>query len=351
MLAPAVLRNPRVLLSKVLPCLLLACVALVTASAAHADAALGPLDSEVRRLADEALARAPRARAEVRTEGRLPGDPLLADGLLASRDWFAMLCMALTARAGGEARYTDGLRRYLDAWLARYRPSFNPVSENDFHYFALAYAVAGAELPAATRRRAEALFRTMAEAYLDETRDRGATGRNNWQSHRVKLATALAYALGDRLLLDRSRGLFERQVDRAIAADGVVYDFVERDALHYAAWSLEGLLTASLIARRAGEDWYAHRGPDGAGLATALRWLADYADGRRQHTEFAGTSVELDRARARQGVPGFSGDWDPREAAAAYHLAARSDPQWQALARRLGYLPGWVAMLVPDGPR
>lgn len=338
-------------LSRVLPCLLLIAAALMLPAAARADMPLGALDADVRRQADEALARAPNARTEIRTEGRLPGDPVLADGLLASRDWFAMLCMALTARATGEVRYADGLRRYFGAWLSRYRPSFNPVSENDFHYLALAYAVGGGSLPKATRRRAETLFRTMAEAYLDENRDRGPTSRNNWQSHRVKLATALAHALNDRALMARSRGLFERQVDRAIAADGVVYDFIERDALHYAAWSLEGLLTADLIARRTGAEWYAYRGADGAGLDTALRWLAEYAEGGRRHAEFAGTSVELDRARARQGLAGFSGDWNPRESATVYHLAARSDPRWQALARRLGHLPGWVAMLSPEVPR
>ena len=334
-----------------LPALLIGAAAILAAASAARAAAPVALDAEVGRLADEALSRPPNARAQVRTEGRLPGDPVLAEGLEASRDWFAMLCMALTARATGEPRYRDGLRRYFEAWLERYRPSFNPVSENDFHYLALAYATGGASLPAPTRRRAEALFRTMAEAYLREGDARDPRSRNNWQSHRVKLATALALALDDRRLLARSRRLFQRQVDQTIAADGVVYDFVERDALHYAAWSLEGLLTATFIAAQAGEAWYGYRNPRGTGLDTALHWLAGYAEGGRSHEEFAGSSVLLDRERARLGLPGAAGAWNPREAATVYHLAARENPRWSSLAQRLGYQPGWIAMLAPSTAR
>lgn len=323
-----------------------AAVALLAAVPTSAGAAPAPLDAEVRRIADEALARAPQARAEVLTEGRLPGDPLLDDGLAASRDWFAMFCIALTAHATGEPRYTTGLRRYFDAWLARYRPSFNPVSENDFHYVALAYSVHGAALPADTRGRSERLFRRMAEVYLDESRDRGPTGRNNWQSHRVKLATSLAVALRDRDLLERSHQGFRNQVERAIAADGVVRDFIERDALHYARWSLDGLLSAALIAHHAGEHWHDYRAPSGGSLDAALRWLGRYAEGERSHREFANTAVEFDRERARRGVAGFGGRWNPAEAASTYHLAAVMMPEWRPLADRLGYAPGWIGAFV-----
>lgn len=314
--------------------------------AAPAHAGVMPLDGEVRRTADAAIARPPQARAEVLTEGRLPGDPLLADGLAASRDWFAMLCIALSARATGEPRYTRGLQRYFEAWTGRYQPSINPVSENDFHYVALAYAVHGTALPAGLRNRSEALFRRMAEAYLDQARDRGPADRGNWQSHRVKLATALAVALRDRSLRERSHRLFRDQVDRAITAEGVVYDFIERDALHYATWSLDGLLSAALVARWAGEDWYGHRAASGGSLDAALRWLRSYAEGERSHTEFADTAVEFDRERARRGVAGFGGTWNPAQAAPTYQLAAALAPEWRSLADRLGPAPGWIGALL-----
>ena len=330
-------------------CLSLSCAlpAPLRAAAERAPAGETSLDWAVRERAD--AARLPQARAQVLIEGRLGDDPALREGLHVSRDWFDMLCLALAARATGEPGYAERLRLYLEAWVAVYEPSYNPVSETDFHYLALAYALGRAQgaFPPALQARSEALFRRMALAYLDEQRDpRPSTRRNNWQSHRVKLATALAYALRDPELMARSRQLYRNQIERSITPAGQVYDFEERDALHYVVYSLEGLLTAALIARLQGEDWYWYETAGGAGLNQALLWLSEYASGAKTHTEFQHTTVEFDRQRARRGVPGFSGLWQPRSAASCYQLAAGLAPHWLPLARRLGPMPGWVRELL-----
>jgi hypothetical protein len=66
------------------------------------------------------------------------------------------------------------------------------------------------------------------------------------------------------------------------------------------------------------------------------------ARGEKAHDEFVRSQVRFDAEGAAAGVPGFSGPFEPKTARKTYWLAARLDPQWQAL----GDAPG-VPWLVP----
>lgn len=303
---------------------------------------------ELLQAADAALARPPQALASVHTEGLLPDSPVYQRSKQAKADWFTSLALAIAAENRPDPRYRQRLNTYFEAWVGVYRPSLNPIDETDFAYLIFAYERGRPFLAEPLRQRTEALFRTMAEGYLN-AEDPRPTGRNNWQSHRVKLASLLAFALDDAGLIQRSRVVFRHQVARNIEADGSLYDFRERDALRYVTYGLEPLLTAALVARAHGEDWYWFQSQGGASLNNALVWLADYAQGRKQHQEFAHTTVDFDRRRQAAGLPGYDGLWQPENASRTYQLASRLDPAWIGLAEQLGPAQAWLQYLYPRG--
>jgi hypothetical protein len=333
-----------------------ACTALPTPAPAPGVATSEPAAASLRaatlpellQTADAALARPPLALASVHTEGLLPDSPVYQRSKQAKADWFASLALAIAAENRPDPRYRQRLNEYFEAWVSVYRPSFNPIDETDFAYLIFAYERGRPVLAEPLRQRTEALFRTMAEGYLN-AEDPRPTGRNNWQSHRVKLASLLAFALDDAGLIQRSRVAFRQQVARNIEADGALYDFRERDALRYVTYGLEPLLTAALVARAHGEDWYWFQSKGGASLNNALVWLADYAQGRKQHQEFAHTTVDFDRRRQAAGLPGYEGLWAPENASRTYQLASRLDPAWIGLGERLGPAQAWLQYLYPRG--
>lgn len=280
----------------------------------------------------------------VSTEGRLPGDPVRAESNAAQQEWYGMLALAQAARLTGDRGYGDALERYFAAWAPVFEPQGNPISETHFQQLILAFETGEDWLTPATHTLTLRLFQRTADVVFDRKRIRQGTDRNNWQSHRIKLGTALAFVLNDRERIAISRGVFQQHIANTLSPDGTVLDFRERDALHYVVYSLEPLLTAALIARQHGEDWYSFTTPEGASLARALQWLLPYATGERTHVEFQNTRVEFDRARARAGVPGYSGLWQPAEAATCYQLAARLDARWIDPALRLGPAPAWVEL-------
>lgn len=303
--------------------------------------------AEARMVAEATLGRAPRAMKVVSTEGRLPGDPVAAKSAAAKDDWYGMAMLALLCARGEAPRYGPPLENYFASWLAVFEPQFNPISESQFHWVALAYAFGRPQLTAETSARAGRLFRRMAEGYLRPAGD-AATRSNNWQSHRVRLAATLAFAIGDAELIERSRAAFVSQLGDNLRPDGTVADFAQRDALRYVVYSLEPLLTAALVARSHGADWYALAGGNGATLSRALRWLAPYAGGTKTHREFVRSKVPFDRQRAAAGVAGFDGLWEPAGALNSYQIAARLEPGWIPLAVWLGDTPSWLELAYPD---
>ena len=303
---------------------------------------------EILAVADEALRRAPQPRQAITTQGLMFTDRAYVESTEAKRDWYAMLALALAARETQQGRYSRAYSEYLDAWLAVFRPGNDPISESDFHFFVLAAEMQRGQLSAEQLQGLGRLFRGMVKGYLDPATYPVGTVNNNWQSHRIKLASLMAFSLGDEELLKRCRGAFRKQIAENLRADGVVSDFVQRDALRYATYSLEPLLLAALVAQEHGQDWFAYESPSGSSLNRSLRWLAEYASGRKTHEEFRNTTVEFDRRRAAAGVPGFTGLWQPTSAAPCYQLAARLNPEWRQFADLLDPGPAWIAVRFPS---
>lgn len=300
------------------------------------------------RAANAAAGREPHALERVHTEGTLPHQGIYDQSREAMRDWSAMRDLALGFALTGDEAYLRAVNRYFAAWLDVYRASLNPIDETGLDNVILAYDLVGKSLPDDLLQKMGELMRTLATGYLAvHPNTRKGTTVNNWQSHRVKLITLSAFALNDPGLISSAQRALQTQLDYNLRADGSTVDFEQRDALHYVVYDLEPLLIAALAAKAHGLDWYSMKSRNGASLETALQWLAPYATGERSHEEFAHTTVEFDRTRAKAGLPGFSGRWDPKISAMLYQMAGRLNPRWTTLATQLGSANPWLALCFP----
>ncbi|WP_334184802.1 alginate lyase family protein [Novosphingobium sp.] len=267
-----------------------------------------------------------------------------ADSIARSRtsleDMEAMLDLALAWRVTGEKPFLRKACQYIEAWVSTYELSFNPVDEGRFDNLILAYDLVETRAPKALRGKADAFMRRMAAGYIEAMETGNVpikpTLTNNWQSHRIKLATLAAYQLGDDQLIARSHDLFNKQVDANLRGDGTTVDFLQRDALHYVTYSLGSQLTAAAAAQAHGQDWYSHKGPAGQSLSRTLAWLGPFARGEQVHIEFLKSVVPYDRQRAAAGGKTYQNKpWNPATADQVYALAASLDPKWFELSKQL----------------
>lgn len=314
-------------------------------------AAGDPVARQVVTRAEAALARAPGAIPRLHTEGTLPGKGIRDISLKAKEDQPIVLNLALAWRLTGDRRFLDQAGRYLEAWADIYQMSFNPIDETGFDTLILATDLTEADLPPALQAKLDAFWRRMAEGYLDAMRGKPKHFYTNWQSHRVKLATMAAFQVGDPDLIARARQAFEAQVATNILANGSVFDFHERDALHYVTYDLDPLLMAAIAAKKHGEDWYVWKNPAGASLRSALAWLEPYARGEKTHIEFVRSTIQFDLDRAKAGQDEYAPHpWDPGNAVGTYALAALLDPNYRNLGKQLQDRTGrkpqtWLALL------
>jgi Alginate lyase len=298
----------------------------------------------------------PKARATLHTEGTLPHEGIYGESEEAEKDLGLMRDAALAWRATGNEAYLRLVDRFLLAWTTIYQPSFNPIDETNFESLILAYDMTASALPVKTRNAANAFITKMANGYVADIdrQKRPLTGtyRNNWQSHRIKLVAMAAFTIDDRKLINAAQRLYVEHIGDNIAPDGSTVDFAERDALHYVDYDLQPLVTAALAARRHNRNWLTDRAPSGSTLAAGLSWLTPYAIGTKTHDEFVNSREPFDATRREAGLPGYSGPWDPKNAAELYYLAARIDGRYAPIAVRLAPAPpAWLAVCLPLSAR
>ncbi len=321
--------------------------ALVSAQrAARLDGAPATAVAAVRRAAAREATREPHAMARVHVEGTLPHQGIYDESALALRDLPAARDLALAGCLAPDPAATAAAARLCGAWVATYAPSFNPIDETGFEALFIAWDLLPAPYRVPHRAAYARLVSRFADGYPGQTL-RGATATNNWNSHRVKLATLASFATGTPDRIARARERFIAQLWGNIDPSGEVIDFRQRDALHYVIYSLEPLLMACLAANRHGQDWF-HDADDR--LPRALGWLRPFLDGARQHVEFANTTIAFDRTRRAAGLPGFDGPFKPAAARTLLAMAMRLDPAWAPLARALKTEPwqdAWLDVIWP----
>lgn len=307
--------------------------------------------AEILRRAQAGLDRAPGPLPVVHTEGTLPGKGIREISTKAREDLPTLFNLALAYRMTGDRRYLAQAERFLEAWVDVYKISLNPIDETHFDQVLMACDLTCADLSPAVRVKVQAFARAMAVGYLDamdRPRDKAFT---NWQSHRVKLATMAAFLSGDTALIQRAQGAYDRQVAQNINPDGTVFDFHERDALHYVTYDLDPLMMAALTAKAHGQDWFGRKSVEGSSLPAALDWLAPYARGDKVHQEFVNSKIQFDRDRAASGQKEYAPHpWDTANGVQTFALAALLDPRYVAVrdsvvAQSGRAIPSWIQLL------
>jgi hypothetical protein len=312
-------------------------------------------DPGVKALVAEVLAHVndtPHPLPRLHTEGTLPHEGIYDQSVEAAKELDLMRNAALAWRATSDDRFLKLVDRFLLAWVTTYKPSFNPIDETRFEGLILAYDMTASALPVKTRNATMQFLNNFASGYIAQidaqSRPLKGTFANNWQSHRVKLIAMIAFTLDNRKMIATAQRLFLEHIGDNIAPDGSTLDFNERDALHYVTYDLQPLVTAALAARRHNRNWLPERAANGASLAAALDWLTPYALGQKSHEEFVHSSVPFDAKRREAGLPGYSGPWDPKNAAELFHLAARLDGRFAPVALKLAPTPpAWLAVCLP----
>jgi len=309
----------------------------------QADSAMHLLAAAQRQLDER-----PHALPHLHTEGTLPNQGIREQSIAAEKDWPVMRQAALAWHLSGDPRYLKQVDDYLATWAGVYQPDFNPIDETNLDMLINAYALTASALRPETRDATRALLSNLGNGYIERIKQlhgKKGTNTNNWQSHRVKLVTVAAAALGDREMLEQALQLFRQQIADNLLPDGSVTDFQDRDALHYVVYDLQPLVQAALAAKPygVGGNWLNITAPNGASLGKALDWLVPYANGQRSHQEFVHTHVQFDRDRARVGEAGYAGLWDPKSSNTLYWLAAQLDPRYLPLAKQLSpNPPDWI---------
>ena len=116
---------------------------------------------------------------------------------------------------------------------------------------------------------------------------------------------------------------------------GMVQDFLNRDAIHYVIYDLKPLTMAALSAKAHGQDWFHSQAPNGASLPLGLAWLTPFALGEKTHEEFVHSKVAFDASRAKAGLKGYSGMWEPKTSLMLFQMASVTDPKYLSVYEKL----------------
>ena len=315
------------------------------------------------RSVDARIGEQPKAMARVHTEGTLPHEGIYDQSAAALKDLDLMRDAALAWRVTNAPRYLQLVDRFLSAWVATYQPSFNPIDETRFESLIVAYDMTASALPVKTRNATAAFIAKLGAGYVAQidAQKRPLMGawRNNWQSHRIKLIALSAFTLGDRKMMNAAQRLFVEHLADNIGPDGKTWDFEERDALHYAVYDLQPLVTAALAARRFNRNWLRERArtarrsrPRSTGSCRTRS-----AKNARGIREFAG-AVRREAPRGRPaGLHGAVGPEKRHRTLSSGRAARRAlcprraaaFPNAARMARRVPAIAGALALFLKQG--
>lgn len=301
-------------------------------------AQVGPEVAErIVRDASVAAKARPQAVSRLQMEGRLPSAPAAVQSRSALGDFDKVRTLAHAWQLSGNEGFLRAARNLLLAWATTYRTQGNPIDEAHLPVLVEGYALLRREIHGDDRLVIDGWLEAIYRGHVGKLR--ASRMMDNWRSHRIHIAAAIAFALEDAQGLAEVHEHFRTQVLRNIGPDGATSDFRKRNAIHYAVYTLEPMVATALLFASAGLH-EPDRDPDVARrLKAALDWLVPYARGERTHREFDPPRTAIDGRRAAAGVPGFSGPWNPAGARDLFWLAAYLDGRYVPIARQLATEP------------
>jgi hypothetical protein len=266
-----------------------------------------------------ALNQEPQPIYTIISEGHLATDPKKIETLEALADLNKIYALAYVSKITNNEEYFNKCLQYITAWATTNQAIGNPINESKLDPLFEAYDLIKDEVKVAEKQVIEKWFRQIANAEIATQHNllKKKSTYNNWNSHRIKIITNIAYLLDDKsykLFVDSN---FKQQIAMNLYADGSGFDFKERDALHYHHYTLEPLLTAAIIIKRAIDfDYYNYVSTSGSSIQKAVAFLVPYATGEKTHAEFVNSRAPFDKKRANNNEPDYliGVDFAPKKA-------------------------------------
>lgn len=283
-----------------------------------------------RQMALRALGEEPNPIAEILSQGLLAGDPRKTAGLKSVEDAGKIYALALAYKVLDDRKLLDKATEYLLAWAKNNKATDDPINETKIEDMVTAYDLVRNDISLADRSVVDAWMHAKANAQLESRYAKGSKGTaiNNWNSHRIKMVTLIAYTLHDTSYNSAITRELERQLNVNLNPDGTTDDFIERDAFHYQTYDLEPLISACIaIYRATGKNYFTWKTANGSSIKKCVDYMAPFMTGEKTHAEFVKSTVPFDVKRAQNNEKGYAAGtlFEPKNGVNTLALAAYFD--------------------------
>ncbi len=289
--------------------------------------------------AQKAFTQDPNPIEKIQSQGLLEGNPAKTASLKAVEDAGKVYALALVYRLYGDKTYLDKATTFLLAWSNINKATGDPINETKLEDMITGYDLVRSELSAENRKTIDDWMDSIAEAQLNSASAKPGRGTaiNNWNSHRIKIITLIAFTLHTKKYDDVIGTELEKQLAINLNADGTTHDFVERDAFHYHTYDLEPLLTACItIYRATSKNYFDYETPKGASIKKCVDFMVPYMTGEKTHGEFVNSTVPFDQQRAKNHEKGYEAGtlFKPESGLYTLSLAAYFNPSYVAVIKQ-----------------
>lgn len=291
-------------------------------------------------LAAQALTETPDPIDLIQSQGLLEGNPLKVATNKSIRDFPKVYALAVNYRISGQKADLDKATEFLLAWAKTNHSAGDPINDTKLEDAITAYDLIRNAVSAANRNAIDLWLEQTAQAEVNSKSAVGNRGTaiNNWNSHRIKIITLIAYTLHDKKYDSVISSLLEKQLDINLNNDGTTWDFVERDAFHYHTYDLEPLLSAiTAIDRATGKNYFIYQTSKGASIQKSVDFMVPYMTGEKQHGEFTNSHVKFDQDRAKNGEKGYAAGtpFNPKSGMFTLALAAYFNPDYVKVMKQV----------------
>jgi hypothetical protein len=280
-----------------------------------------------KKTAYEALKQTPNPIKKIESQGILAGDPRKTASLDAVKDAYKIYALAFSYKVLQDRKFLNKTTEFLLAWANKNEATDDPINETKIEDMVTAYDLIRSDMADKNRKIIDDWMRRKADALIESKYAKGNRGTaiNNWNSHRIKMITLIAYTLHDKRYDDIILNELEKQLNINLNPDGTTHDLAERDAFHYQTYDLEPLLSACIaIYRATGKNYFTWTTANGSSIKNCVDYMVPYMTGEKKHPEFVKSKVPFDLKRAQNNEKGYAAGtlFEPKNGINTFALAA-----------------------------
>jgi len=289
--------------------------------------------------AQKALSETPDPITEIQSQGLLEGNPDKIASTKAVEDAYKVYALALVYRLYHDKAYLNKAIEFLLAWSNTKKASGDPINETKLEDMITGYDLVRDQTSTENKKLIDTWLESVADAEVSSTSAKPGKGTaiNNWNSHRIKIITLIAYTLHTKKYDATITSELEKQLAINLNPDGTTHDFVERDAFHYHTYDLEPLLTTCIaIYRATGKDYFNYQTPNGSSIKKCVDFMIPYMLGDKIHGEFVNSTVPFDLQRAKNNEKGYKAGtlFNPESGLYTLSLAAYFNQEYVMVIKR-----------------